>query len=155
MKKSSPSTNSVGRSLPVYIPDRTLGELDRLEAAMNRPIDTSDIPETKKLGPRLKRDASGRLQKGPLSPIRKAILSALGHRQMTRYRLWQKANALHPTLSQSAVYEYLRGERDIGVTSVEALMAAAGVKVTSTKPPTPKGPAPKMPKRGLVGSGTH
>src|SRR5271166_3697327 len=149
MKKSSPNTNSSAPSLPVYIPDRTLGDLDRLEAAMNHPIDTSDIPETTKLGPRLKRDASGRLQKKPVSPIRKAILSALDHREMTRYRLWQRARAQCPTLSQSAVYEYLRGERDIGVAYVEALMAASGVTVLAKKPTAKK---PKATKRSLVNS---
>jgi hypothetical protein len=151
MKKSSASTNSLVRSLPVEIPNFTLKELDRLEAALNRPIDTSDIPETKKLGPRVKRDTAGRLQKRPLRPICKAILSALGHRQMTRYRLWQKARTQCPTLSQSAVYEYLRGERDIGVTYVEALMAASGVKVSATKPAAE---IPKTTKRKLVDSGT-
>jgi len=154
MKKPSPKANKLVRRSAADIPDPTPEELDCIKIAMAKVIDTSDIPELKKLGPRLKRDPSGRLQKRPLNPIRKAILSALGHRQMTRYRLWQKANALHPTLSQSAVYEYLRGERDIGVTSVEALMAAAGVKITSGKPPTPKAPAAKTPKHGLVGSGT-
>ena len=152
MKKPSPITNSLVRRSAAKIPDSTLEELARLETAMARRIDTSDIPETKKLGPRLKRDASGRLQKRPLSPIRKAILSALGHRQMTRYRLWQKAKAQCPTLSQSAVYEYLRGERDIGVTYVEALMAASGVKVSAKKPAVK---TPKTTKRRLVNSGVN
>jgi hypothetical protein len=102
---------------------------------MTLPINTSDIPETKKLGPRLERDASGKLPERPLGPIRKAILAALGRHQMTRYRLWQKARTMHPSLAQSAVYEYLRGQRDIGVASVEALMAAAGLHVTAKKSP--------------------
>jgi len=154
MKKPSPKANKLVRRSAADIPDPTPEELDCIKIAMAKVIDTSDIPEIKKLGPRPKRDPSDRLQKKPLNPIRKAILSALGHRQMTRYRLWQKANALHLTLSQSAVYEYLRGERDIGVASVEALMAVAGLKVTSREPPTPKAPAAKKPKRDLVGSGT-
>jgi hypothetical protein len=113
------------------IPVSTSEELQRLKAAMDDPVDTSDIPETTGLGPRVKRDASGKLQKYQVGPIGKAILSALGRRGMTRYALWKKANALCPTLSQSAVYEYLRGERDIGVVYVEALMAAVGLKVAS------------------------
>jgi hypothetical protein len=136
--------------LEVKIPNPRLEELDRLEVAMNRPINTSDIPETTKLGRRVKRDASGRLQTRPLGKIREAILDALDHRQMTRYRLWQKAHALHPTLSQSAVYEYLRGQRDIGVSNVEALIAAAGVKVSAKKPASK---TPKTTKGGLVNSG--
>jgi hypothetical protein len=68
---------------------------------------------------------------------------------MTRYRLWQKAQAQCRTLSQSAVYEYLRGERDIGVTYVEALMAASGVKVSAKKPAVK---TPKATKRRLTES---
>jgi hypothetical protein len=74
------------------------------------------------------------LVKKPLGPIGEAILIALGNRQMTRYELWSKARAVHPTLSPSQVYEYLRGQRDIGGAAVEALMAAARPKMTSSKP---------------------
>jgi len=101
---------------------------------MNRPIDTSEMPPVKRLGARVERDASGELQEKPLGKIREAILSSLGSHQMTRYELWKKARAIRPTLSESAVYEYLRGQRDIGVASAEAMMAAAKLKVTPQKP---------------------
>jgi hypothetical protein len=52
---------------------------------------------------------------------------------MTRYELWKRAHAIQPTLSQSGVYEYLRGQRDIGVNNAEALMAAAGVMIDTRK----------------------
>jgi hypothetical protein len=138
MKQTSAKRNKVVRIGAAEISDPTPGDLARLRKAMARARPTPDAPEVEKIGPRPRRDADGNLVKRPLSPIRKAILTALGRRQMTRYQLWQKAHAHHPTLSQSAVYEYLRGERDIGVTSAEALMAAAGVRVGPGKPSAPK-----------------
>ena len=138
-KKPFPSARKVVRLSAAELPVPTTEELQRMEAMMDGPVDTSDIPETTELGPRVKRDASGKLQKNQVGPIGKAILSTLGRRRMTRYALWKKANALCPTLSQSAVYEYLRGERDIGVVYAEALLAAVGLKVVSQKQ-TPSGP---------------
>ncbi len=149
MKKPSSKGNSLVSRSASEIPKPTPEHLAKLRAAMECPINTSDIPEIKQLGLRLKRDASGRLQKKPLGLIRKTILSALGHHQMTRYRLWQKAKAQCPTLSQSAVYEYLRGRRDIGVKYAEALIAVSGVKVSVAKPAE----KPKAGKRSLLKSG--
>ncbi len=139
MKKPSASASEVVRLSAADIPASTPEELQRLEAAMDHTVDTSDIPETTRLGPRVKRDASGRLQRNEVGPICKAILNALNRRQMTRYGLWKKSNALCSTLSQSAVYEYLRGDWDIGVVYAEALMAAVGLKVGSQKQ-NPSGP---------------
>jgi hypothetical protein len=51
---------------------------------------------------------------------------------------------MYPTLSQSAVYEYLRGQRDIGVASVEALMAAAELQVTAKGSSVAKKPSGGM-----------
>jgi hypothetical protein len=134
MGKPSRTSNNVIRRSASDIPKPTPDDLARLKTAMDHPIDTSEIPEIKKLGPRVQRDSSGNLQKNPLGVIRQAILSALGRSQMTRYELWKRAHAVQPTLSQSGVYEYLRGQRDIGVTNAEALMAAAGVMVDIRKP---------------------
>jgi hypothetical protein len=50
---------------------------------------------------------------------------------MTRYELWKKARAHCRTLSRSAVYEYLRGARDIGVEFAEALMMASNLRVVT------------------------
>src|ERR1700722_13809441 len=125
MPKQSAASNLVRRSAG-EIPPATPEHLNHLLAAMDESVNTSEIPETKGPARRVKRDASGRLPKKPESPIRSAILAALERRQMTRYQLWQEARAHSETLSQSAVYEYLRGQRDIGVPYVEALMKAAG-----------------------------
>lgn len=133
-KSANPETAMVrmkGSDLPPVTPE----QMAELRAAMDGPIDTSDIPEQTVPIHRLVRDADGRLPR-PLpelreSPIRRAILAELERRQMTRYQLWQAAREHCPTLPSSAVYEYLRGRRDIGVPYAEALMQAAGLVVTS------------------------
>ena len=125
------------------IPPTTEQDLARLRAAMEGPIDTSDIPEVSAGAVRVKRDAAGRLPVRPKSPIRDAILAALGRRRMTRYELWKRAQAHCPRLPQSAVYEYLRGGRAIGAPYLEALFAAAGLQVAPVK--TPRATEPKKP----------
>jgi hypothetical protein len=72
----------------------------------------------------IRRDADGRIIKPPPSRIRSAILNELGRRQMTRYELWKTAHQSCPTLPQSAVYEFLRGFRQIGLGYLDALLAA-------------------------------
>jgi uncharacterized DUF497 family protein len=122
-------------------PAPTPEDLVRLRAGDEVPIDTSDIPEAKGPLRRLKRDAQGRLPQ-PLpelrdSPIRRAILAQLERRQMTRYELWQAARVHCPRLPASAVYEYLRGQRAIGLPYAEALLEAAGLVVTPRKAARP------------------
>src|SRR5262245_50001637 len=119
-------TGRVVRRKAADIPAATEADLDRLEAAMNGPIDTTDIPE--RSGPLrpISRDARG--HRG--GTIQAAILDQLGRLHMTRYRLWKEARKFCPTLSESAVYEYLRGQRDIQVSNVEALLEAAGLRLT-------------------------
>jgi hypothetical protein len=104
---------------------------------MDGPIDTSDIPERLRRAARVVRDEDGRLPSPAKGMILRAILAQLGRRDMTRYELWKRARAHCPTISESAVYEYLRGQRQIGVAYVEALMRAAGVGVA----PLPTGGA--------------
>jgi hypothetical protein len=131
-KSANPETDMV-RMKASEVPPTTPEQMAELVAAVDDPIDTSDIPE--QTGPirRLVRDADGRLPR-PLpefraSPIRRAILAELERRQMTRYQLWQAAREHCPRLPSSAVYEYLRGQRDIGVPYAEALMQAVGLMV--------------------------
>jgi len=104
-------------------------DLARLHESMRRPVLTDDIPELKGTEPRVCRDASGNLRRRPLGAVRRAILESLDAQGMTRYELWKKARAHCGTLSRSAVYEYLRGSRDIGDEYAEALMMAANLKV--------------------------
>jgi hypothetical protein len=97
---------------------------------MEKEIDTSEIPE-RRPGRIMhaRRSPLGRPIVPPRSAIREAILRELGRRQITRYELWKRARVHGPTLSESAVYEFLRGERQIGLEYVEALLAAVGLEV--------------------------
>jgi hypothetical protein len=97
---------------------------------MERDIDTSEIPERRSgRATRARRSPDGRPIASLKSAIRDAILRELGRRQITRYELWKRARVHGPTLSESAVYEFLRGDRQIGLEYVEALLAAVGLEV--------------------------
>ena len=117
------------------IPKPTPRDLDRLDAAMRIPVRASEEDESQDMGPRVHRTASGDLPERPLGTVRRAILEALDRRRMTRYQLWKKAQSRCETLSASAVYDYLRGVRDIGTEYAEALMEAAGLKVVARGKP--------------------
>ena len=111
------------------IPPSSRADLDRLRATMRSRIDTREIPVRRKFH-RLRRDASGRL---PLrkSMIREAVTRQMKHLHLTAYRLWRMARVYCPTLSQSAVHEFLKGQRQLELPSVEALLAAARLQVVS------------------------
>jgi hypothetical protein len=111
------------------IPPATPEHLAQLLEAMDGRVDTSEIPETKGTGRPVLRDASGRLIKRQPSPFRQAILNELKRRKMNRYQLWQAAREHCKTIPQSAIYEYLRGQRDIGIVYAEAIMLAVGLVV--------------------------
>jgi hypothetical protein len=127
MKKSSAGGKLV-RYTAEEIPDATPADLQRLRTVASGPIDTSEIPEWRGGGRPVLRNAQGRLVERKIGLIAQAILSQLDHRQMTRYRLWQEAKAHCPTLSESAVYSFLGGTRQIEVPYVEALMKAVGLE---------------------------
>ena len=129
MPKKSAHASIVRRAAPA-VPAATAADLERLRSAMRGPVDTSDIPERKGVGRRVKRDASGRLPRPSKGPIREAILAELDRREMSRYALWKEARELCETLPQSAVYEYLRGSREIGVNYAEALIGALGLGIS-------------------------
>jgi hypothetical protein len=103
----------------------TAQDLARLRETMRRPVQTDEIPELRGTEAPVCRDGSGNLPGRKLGPVRRAILESLDDHGMTRYELWKKARVHCGTLSRSAVYEYLRGVRDIGVEYAEALMRAA------------------------------
>ena len=86
--------------------------LERLREAMKGDIDTSEIPERRPgRATGVRRSPDGRPSSPPRSAIRDAILRELGRRQITRYESWKRGRVHGPTLSESAVYELLRGER--------------------------------------------
>jgi hypothetical protein len=94
---------------------------------MQGSIDTSDIPERRKFQ-RLERDASGRLPPRK-SIIREAVARQMQQLHLTVYRLWQLARAHYPPLSQAAVHEFLKGQRQLELPSVEALLRALNLRV--------------------------
>ncbi len=126
MPKKSVATRTVRKSAAA-IPSASSADLDCLRAAMRRTVDTSDIPERRK-SVRLQRDASGALPRRK-SIIREAVERERRHRRLTVYRLWQLARAHYPPLSQAAVHEFLKGQRQLELPSVEALLAAVELRV--------------------------
>jgi hypothetical protein len=118
------------------IPSPTPQDMDRLKAAMQIPTKDSEVEESGALvgpGSQVRRDESAQILRPPLGPVRSAILASLGRNRMTRYKLWRRAHAHCPTLSASAVYEYLRGFRNIGSEYVEALVEAAGLELVDRR----------------------
>jgi hypothetical protein len=126
MSKKSAASKVVRKSA-AEIPPASRADLDRLRAAMQGSIDTGEIPERRKFH-RLKRDASGRLPPRK-SIIREAVTREMRQRHLTVYRLWQMARAHSPTLSQSAVHEFVKGQRQLELPSIEALLAAVHLRV--------------------------
>jgi hypothetical protein len=131
-KKSA--TGRIVRTSAADIPPATEADLARLRDAMKGPIDTSDIPERRGGFHRLRRDSAGRLPSRK-SVIREAIVRELEHLNMTPYRLWKEAKAHCPTLSQSAVHEFVKGQRQLELPYAEALMAAVHLGVVRVKDP--------------------
>src|SRR5712691_5463165 len=126
MSKKSVAPKTV-RKAAGELPVASSVDLDRLRAAMQGTIDTGEIPERRKFH-RLKRDATGRLPPRK-SIIREAVARQMQHLHLSVYRLWQMARAHYPTLSQSAVHEFLKGQRQLELPSVEALLTAVHLRV--------------------------
>ena len=53
----------------------------------------------------------------------------MADRGLTAFALWKAARVHSPTISETAVGEFLKGERSIGLPYVEALLAATGLVV--------------------------
>ena len=132
MSKKSVGSKMVRKSAG-EIPPASKADLDRLRAAMRERIDTAEIPERRKFR-RLKRNARGRLPP-PRSIIREAVARQMQHLHLTAYGLWQMARAHYPPLSQSAVHEFLKGQRQLELPSVEALLAAVHLRIVKRSVP--------------------
>ena len=112
------------------VPPATKGDLSRLREAAKGRIDTSEIPEARSFE-RLERDVINGLLPSRKSIIRDAVAKEVKRRHLTVYRFWQLARAFSPSLSQSAVHEFLKGQRQLELQSIEALLAAAQLRVVS------------------------
>jgi hypothetical protein len=121
------SEDKIVRYRAAEIPPISPERLADIQGIPDDAIDFSDIPEMPQ-GQRLRRDANGRLPRRN-SVIRDAILSAMSERGMTTYALWKEAKEHCPTITETAVGEFLKGQRSIGLAYVEALLAAAGLTI--------------------------
>lgn len=110
------------------IPAASAADLDRLRAAMKGEIDTSDLAERRGAFQRIERGAGGR-PPARRSAIREAVKREMERMKITPYRVWKEARAHCPTLSQSAVHEFLKGQRQVELPYAEALMAALHLRV--------------------------
>ena len=128
MPKQSATSNTVRLSANA-VPPSTKGDLARLREAAKGRIDTSEIPEAQSFE-HLERDANGSLPSRK-SIIRDAVAKEVKRRHLTVYRFWKLARAFSPSLSQSAVHEFLKGQRQLELQSIEALLAAAQLRVVS------------------------
>lgn len=104
-------------------------DLERLHAAMSTEVDTSDIPEQRERFKRLKRDSAGMLPRRSI--IRDAVVLGMEQLNFTPYRLWKTAKEYCPTLSESAVYEFVKGTRQIELPYAEALISAVRLKLVA------------------------
>ena len=129
MPKQSAASRIVRLSADA-LPPATKSDLARLREAAKGRIDTSEIPEARSFV-RLERDVINGLLPSRKSIIRDAVAKEVKRRHLTVYRFWQLARAFSPSLSQSAVHEFLKGQRQLELQSIEALLAAAQLRVVS------------------------
>ena len=121
--------SSIVRRSALVRPTRRAEDEARIDAAMQSAVDTSDIPEHRVGGNRVKRDAAGRLPKRRPSPLRDAILAELERRGMTRRELWEAAHAKIPRLRETEMYEFLRGQKEIGADQIDTMLMLMNLMV--------------------------
>lgn len=128
MRKKLTTDKAVRKSSgDVHLP--APADLARLRIAMSKRVDTSDIADVSKR-PRLRRDATGKIPPRR-SIIREAVAREMKKQRLTVYRLWQLARRTYPPLSQSAVHEFLKGQRQLELPSIEALLVAIDLRIES------------------------
>lgn len=135
------SARSRVRKSASEIPPASAADLTRLRSAMEGEVDTTAIPERRGPFQRVKRDAAGK-PPARRSAIREAVKREMARRKIKPYRVWKEAREHCPTLSQSAVHEFLKGQRQIELPYAEALMAALhlGVARTTSRRTSRRGP---------------
>jgi len=82
-------------------------------------VDTSDSHELTSLKPDPARKGS----------LRRLVVAELNDQKLSGYGLWMRAHKHCPTITQSAVYEFLRGQRSIGLEYIDAIMKALDLTV--------------------------
>jgi hypothetical protein len=111
------------------VPKTSAADLARMMSIANEAIDTSDIPEQTANGDRLVRDKDGRLPKRD-SMIRTTIAEAMAYRSMTVYALCKEARKYCPTISETAVGQFLKAQRSVGMDYIEAMFDALEIELS-------------------------
>jgi hypothetical protein len=87
--------------------------------AAGGPIDTTDIPESR----RLKRHG----------PIWQAIADGMQRQGLSGHALWKLARPFCPQMPESAVYEFLADKRSVRVEYADAMLQAVGVRLIAAR----------------------
>jgi hypothetical protein len=114
------------------IPATSTEDLARMLAISDEAIDTSDIPERSGERQRLTRDENSQLPRRR-SLIRESITAEMTVRAMTPYALWKAARQHCPTISETAVGDFLKGNRSVGLDYLEAMMTALEMTIGPTR----------------------
>lgn len=61
--------------------------------------------------------------------LRQAIQAEMTRRKLTVYKLWKLAREHAPTITQTAIGEFLKGDRAINSDHADALLRSLGLKV--------------------------
>ncbi len=133
-KKSSVERESgVVRRLAERLPAVRKHDLLRLNRASARSVDVSDLPE----GPAARLGMGPTLARRPASQrpslLREAIVKEMARQNLTAYALTQRAKLFCNTLSQAAVYEFLKGQRQLEVSYADALLRALRLEIVSRR----------------------
>jgi hypothetical protein len=97
----------------------TPAEARRMRRAASGPIDTTDIPEFR----RLKRHG----------PIWHAIADGMQRQGLSGHALWKLARPFCPQMPESAVYEFLADKRSVRVEYADAMLQAVGVRMIAAR----------------------
>jgi hypothetical protein len=93
----------------------SVADLQRMERANSKPIDTSDIHEVR----RMKRHG----------PIWNAVAEGMRLHALSGHALWKRARQFCPRMPESAVYEFLADKRSVRVEYADAMLQALGVRL--------------------------
>lgn len=119
MKSKSPTAKLVSKSI-ADLRAPSVADRKRLRAAAARSADLSEIA---------KRPWAVESQPAVGGAIRAAIVAEMNRKKLTAYALWRLASKHCETLPNAAVYQFLRGQRQVRVDYAEAMMAALGLHV--------------------------
>jgi hypothetical protein len=127
------SQKSEGRRIQKRASDirrSSAAQLAEIASKKDEEIDTSEIPE--RAGPvnRVVRDAHGRIVRPTKSRIRASVISEIGRRGISGHQVWIEARKRCETIPESAVYEFLSGKRQVGLTYLDAILDALDLTVT-------------------------